>query len=174
MPNPKKVETVKRLQEILKDVPYIFFADYKGMRVNELQTLKRQLREKGATFTVVKNTLTHIALSNLGMQDTKRFLKGPTAIIIAKDDPGSVLKAVLNFDKERNLPAVKGGIVEGRIVEENQIEALSKLPSREVLLAQLLGTLQAPTRGLVTVLSGTIRGLVVALNQIKEAKEKAS
>ncbi len=174
MPNPKKIEMVKRLQERLKDVPYIFFADYKGMRVNELQTLKRKLREKGAVFTVVKNTLTYIALSNLGMEDTKRFLKGPTALIVAKDDPGSVLKTVLEFDKERKLPAVKGGIVEGNIVEEDQIETLSKLPSREVLLAQLVGTLQSPTRGFVTVLSGTIRGLVIALNQIKEAKERAS
>ena len=69
MPNPKKIETVKKLEERLKDVPYIFFADYKGMRVNELQTLKRKLREKGAVFTVVKNTLTYIALSNLGMEN---------------------------------------------------------------------------------------------------------
>jgi len=179
---PEKVEAVKEIKEKFQKAKIAIFTDYQGksgLPVKELQKLRRKLLENKGEFKVVKNTLTQKALAELKLDNISKYFERTSAIAFGYEDPASVAKALYDFSKEsakekgdEELPAIKGAWFEEKILELKQVQFLASLPPRNVLLAQVLGTLQAPITGLVTVLSGTVRSVVTVLDAIRRQKEE--
>ena len=148
--------------------------DYQGMDVARSTDLRRRSREAGVEFVVAKNTLTRRAADEAGVGDLSQFLVGPTALAFS-EDPVASAKLMAEVADQVESFALKGGLLEGgRVLDEADVVALSKLPNREQLLAQIVGGISSPLTGLVTVLNNTIQGLVVALGQIAEQKSAQS
>lgn len=174
---PEKEQIVLELSETLKGCSLVLFADFTGMTVAQMTKLRRSLREKvgeGASFRVIKNTLLEMSLKNAGFDTSvaERSFFGPTAVLLVPgDDPVTAIRAFHEFSKEnKGLPVCKGLYLERRYFSGEQIEELSKLPSREQLLAMVVGGIQAPIRGFVNALAGVLRSLLYALNAIKEKR----
>ncbi|GHV08473.1 50S ribosomal protein L10 [Clostridia bacterium] len=145
--------------------------DYRGINVADDTKLRRELRAAGVEYSVVKNTLLSLACEKAGYESLKAHLKGTTALAISRNDPVAAAKILVEHAKKSKVPfKVKAGFVEGRVINAGETESLAALPPREQLVARVLGGLNAPISGLVNVLNGNIRGLVVALNAIAEQK----
>ncbi|MCD6551265.1 50S ribosomal protein L10 [Thermotoga sp.] len=174
----QKEAIVKEMTEIFKETSLVLFADFSGFTVADLTELRSRLREKynsGARFKVVKNTLLNLSLKSAGYEEYEEFLKGPTAVLYVTDgDPVEAVKIIYNFYKEKNadFSKLKGGFLEGRKFSSEEVEKIAKLPSREELYAMLVGRVKAPISGLVFVLSGLLRNLVLVLNAVKEKKSE--
>jgi len=174
MARPEKVAVVEEIAERLRRVQGVVLTDYRGLNVKEMTELRKQLRGVGVEFRVFKNTLTRIAANEVGIQGLDPYLEGPTALAFGYDDPVAAAKAISEFAKTNDRLQVKGGILNGRAIDAEAVKALASLPPREVLIAQVLGGMQAPMAGLVTVLQGTLRSLVYALEAVRKEKEKAA
>ncbi len=172
MVKPEKVKKVEEIKELLKDSKGFYLADFTGLTVAEITDLRRRLREKNALMKVVKNTMARRALEDLGYKEFSEILVGPNAIIVAYEDPVEPLKSIFEFIKEVNKTQVKVGYVEGTVFDADALKQLSKLPSKDVLRAQVVGTLQAPIYGLVWRLKGMLTSLALVLNEIKKKKEE--
>ena len=173
MPTARKEATVEELAQRLAASQNLFFTDYAGLSVTEITKLRGELRKGGDTYAVVKNTLFKIAAGDLAAQ-LEEFLAGPTGIVFAGSDPVAPAKALKTFSDTVKKVAVKAAYIDGKIVTAAQVETLAKIPPRQQLIASLVGTLAAPLRGLVTVLSGNQRGLVRVLDAIREQKVNAA
>lgn len=172
MPNIEaKKQVVAELEQKVKDATLVVFTDYRGLTVHEMTALRNKLRNPGVDFQVVKNTMMEFALKNTGHEEVIEHISGPNAVIFSNEDPVGPAKSVYEFIKEFKKLEVKVGMLEGQLVPANKIKALADLPSKEVLLAQVLGTMQAPITSLVYVLNANITGLVRALDQIREQKQ---
>lgn len=145
--------------------------DYQGIDVARSTELRRQSRENGVEFVVAKNTLAKRAADEAGVDGLADYLVGPTALAFS-EDPVASAKLMAKFADEVESFVLKGGLLEGeRVLDEAEVLALSKLPGREQLIAQIVGGISSPLTGFVTVLNNTIQGLVVALGQIAEQKQ---
>lgn len=169
----QKKEAVRELKEKITAAKALVLADYRGLTVEQDTELRRALRKAGVEYRVVKNTLTRFAAKESGLEGLEPFLEGPTAIALSDTDPVAPAKVLSEYAKKYEKLELKVGVVEGKIVDVNGIKALADLPPKEVLIAKVLGGFNAPIAGLVNVLNGNIRGLVVALNAIREQKESA-
>lgn len=171
MPSEKileqKKQVVTELAEHLRAACTGVIVDYKGITVADDTKLRKQLREVG-DYKVVKNTLLKLALKEAGIEGLDSVLEGTTAIAISKDDYVGSAKVLSDFAEKSKTFKIKAGFVDGNVIDEAGVKNLAKLPSKEVLVAQVLGGLNAPITGFVTVLNGTMKGLVVALNAIAE------
>lgn len=144
--------------------------DYQGINVAQSTDLRRESRDNGVEFIVAKNTLTKRAADEAGIEGLEQFLVGPTALAFS-DDPVASAKLMAKFADQVESFMLKGGILEGdRVLDEDEVVALGKLPSREQLLAQLIGAIQFPIAGLVNVLNAPIRNLAVVMSQVAEQK----
>lgn len=174
MPSEKVLEqkkaVVAELAEKLKSACAGVIVDYKGINVTDDTKLRKELREAGVEYLVVKNTLLRRAAELAEINGIDEFLEGTTAIAISKSDYIAPAKIICKFAGEKDFYKVKAGFIDGKVSSEAEVKELSKLPSKEELIAKALGGLNAPITGLVTVLNGTIKGLVVALNAIAEKK----
>ncbi len=174
MPNKKNVAQVQELTTKLEEAAGIYFTDYMGLTVDEINILRRRLHEAGVEYRVVKNTLTAIAAKEVGLGDLSDILQGPTAIALGYDEPTAparILKEFLKAEgKEKKLPAVKGLVIEGRRLPGEDFERLANLPPREVLLGMFARVLQAPMQNLVGVLQAPMRNLVNVLHQLQEKR----
>ena len=170
-----KQATVAELKEKLTSAKGAVLVNYRGLTVAQDTKLRRQLREAGVEYRVVKNTMTRIAAQEAGLEGLDVYLEGPTAMAISATDPVAPAKIIIDFVKEHKLQAleVKAGLVEGNVIDEKGVKALASLPSREVLIAKMLGSMQSPITGLVNVLQGNIRNLVYALDAVRQQKESA-
>lgn len=175
---PEKEQLVQELTAEFQNSSLVLFTDFKGLTVAQMTKLRRALREKfgsGARLTVVKNTLLRMSLKNAGydIEQHSDSLFGPTAVLyVTEGDPVEAIKVFYNFVKEnKGTPVCKGVYLEKKFFPGEQLEDLSKLPSREQLIAMVLGGVQAPIRGLVNSLAGVLRSVLYALNAIKEKKE---
>ena len=166
----QKKEAVKKIEEKLKNSPSVVFTEYRGLDVHEMQELRKQLRESNVEYKVIKNTLARIAAGNLDLEELNEFLNGPTAVASATEDLVAPARVLFNFSKEHDALQLKGGILEGEVIGADRVKTLATLPSKEELLARLLGNLNAPIAGLANVLNAPIRGLAVALGAIAEQK----
>jgi large subunit ribosomal protein L10 len=166
-----KEQIVSQLSSDLKTANAAIFVDYKGLTVEEVTELRRQFREAGVDYRVVKNTLTKIALEDLGYNDLVSYMTGPTAVAISQNDPVAPAKVLSDFIKKHKKMEFKVGFVDGKLINVDEIKDLAELPPREVLMAKLLGSMNSPISSLVNVLQGNIRNLVYTLNAIKEKKE---
>ncbi|MCL2402681.1 MAG: 50S ribosomal protein L10 [Coriobacteriia bacterium] len=173
MPAKSKLTVVAEIKERFNACPNVLLVDYRGLDVQSVSKLRSELREAGGEMVVYKNTLTQIAMRELALPSMEDLLMGPSAFIFSGDDPVPCAKVLANFSKENEALELKGGLVQSQIIDESGLKALATLPSREELLAKLLGTISNPARGMVTVLSGPARGLVTALSALQEQKEAA-
>ncbi|UUZ82139.1 50S ribosomal protein L10 [Paenibacillus sp. P26] len=142
----QKAQQVSVVAEKLKDSSCSIVADYRGLNVKQVTELRTQLREAGVEFQVLKNTLVRRATASTELTALDEYLTGPTAIAFSKDDVVTPAKILTEFAKKNEQLSVKAGVVEGKVVDFNQIKALAELPSREGLLSMLLSVLQAPVR----------------------------
>lgn len=174
MNRDQKAAFVENVAERVQEAEAIFAVDYRGISVPQVAELRSKLGEAGATFQVVKNTLTRLALDKAdgagkaGTIDLKEFLEGPTAFTYVKGDVALAVKAIANFTKEYELLEFKGGMMDGQVVTIDQFKALTKLPSRDVLNGQLVGIIATPITGVVRTLNALISGLAIQLGQIAE------
>ncbi len=173
MPKQNKIDAVAEITADLKAADIYYFVDYRGLTFAEATELRKRLRKVDADLKVVKNTLGKIAAANAGVEGLDELLAGPTAIAYVHGDPAKTAKTIQDFIKEKKKSAIRGGKLQSSVLSATQVEALASLPSREVLIAQLVGTLAAPLTGLVTVLNGPIRGLVVVLGQVQDKQNAA-
>lgn len=177
MPSQKILEqkksVVKELSEKIKSAKTIVFADYRGLTVEQDTELRNALRKAGVEYRVVKNTLTKFAAHENGINDLDSHFNGPTAMALSSTDVVAPAKVMAEYAKKFEKLEIKAGVVEGKIFDTEGIKALASLPPKEELIAKALGSMKAPITGLVNVLNGNIRGLVIALNAISEQKAKA-
>jgi large subunit ribosomal protein L10 len=167
---PAKIEAVANLDKQFDGVHDYIFASYRGMTVEQLFTLRRQLRQEGADFKVVKNNFAKIVFKNRKADGVDGYLVGPTAVALARKDSGPVAKILVEYSKEVPTLEVKGGYIGGSAFNAKQVESFSKLPGRNELLSMLMSTMQAPTQNLVFVLNGVTTKLVRTLQAVAEKK----
>ncbi len=170
-------EKERMLQEYadkLQRAQVVIWADYRGTTVPQLQELRGQLRPCGAEAVVVKNTIMRLALERLGLPVSTEVMAGPSAVALVYDNVPAATKVVTTFaSANEHVFRVKGGMAGGRVISVADVAALSTLPSREVLLARVLGSMQAPISGLVGTLAAVMRGLMNVLNARAEQLEGA-
>ncbi|NLN14267.1 MAG: 50S ribosomal protein L10 [Tissierellia bacterium] len=169
-----KKEIVEEIKSKIEKAESVVLVDYRGLNVEQLTELRKRYREANVDYKVYKNTMMRFAFKDAGYEGFEEYLKGPSAIAFGYDDPVQVAKITAEFAKEHDQLEIKAGIVDGQIVGIDGIKSLAELPSREVLIAQTLGGLNAPIQGFANVLHGTIRSLAIVLNAIAEEKEKSA
>jgi len=155
-----KEAKVLEIKEKMEKAQGIIFAKYQGLTVEEDTELRKKLRESGVEYKVYKNTLTTLAAKELGFDAIESILEGPVSVAFGYEDPTAPARILNDFAKDHKKLELKGGLVQGEIFDTNKVQQLAKIPPREVLLAQLLGSFKAP-----------VSNLAYLLNAIKEKKE---
>jgi large subunit ribosomal protein L10 len=173
MPNDSKLEAVAEIKERFSRASAVILADYRGLSVKEMQQLRVKMREQGCEVRVYKNSLTEIALRELAMPDLGGLLAGPTAFTFAFGDPVAPAKTMMAFAKDHKVLEVKGGIIENQVVGAEGIKALASLPSRDELLAKLLGTMINPIVGFARVLNGPVEAFARTVQAVADQKAAA-
>ena len=173
LPTAKKEAVVAELTDALDRSVLTILTDYRGLSVPQLQELRSSLRESQADMRVAKNTLTKIAVHARDIDGLDENLVGPTALVFAWEDPAQPAKVIRDFARSSGILSVKAGLMDGEILDAEQIDAIASLPSREELIGKVVGGISSPLYGLVTVLSGPVRSLAYVLqarqNQLEEA-----
>lgn len=146
---------------------------FKGLKVSEIEALRRNLRQEECRYQIVKNSLTRLACRRIGMEFLEQFLEGPTAIACSSADPIAAARVFLKFNNEHGDFSIRGGLLEGKPLDLAQIKVLGEIPSKEILLGRVCGAFQAPLSGLAGVLQGSLRKLVFALEEVRRLKESA-
>lgn len=165
-----KVEALEAIKSTFSASKDFIFTDYRGLTVDQITELRSRLRAKEADYKVVKNRYAKIAFQQLEMpSDVADLLVGPTALAMLQDDPSAIAKILFDYARDTSV-AVKGALVDGQVFSAEQTEALSKLPGREQLLAQLMSTMQAPLQNLVYAMNGVPQKLVRTLQAVADQK----
>ncbi len=170
MPTAEKEQVITELKERIEASHLVILTSFKGIDGDQATVLRRQLRESDVTFKVYKNTLALRALDELGLNDAAQYMVGPTAWAFS-EDPVAPAKIMKNFAKDAEMLSMAGGILDGVVVGPDQLQTLADLPSKDQLLAQLVGVIAAPLRNLVGVLNAVPRNLVNVIDQIQKQKE---
>lgn len=160
----KKGELVTEYVDKLRRTQAVMVTEYRGLKVKQLQELRRELRNNDSELIVAKNTLIARAMREVGLPAPETLLSGPTAVALLYGDLAGPAKALNKYARDSKVLVVKGGVLGHSVFAEEGVQQLADMPSREQLYAQVLGTMQAPMSGLVNVLAGTIRGLLNVLN----------
>ncbi|MDX6704191.1 MAG: large subunit ribosomal protein [Solirubrobacteraceae bacterium] len=171
MNREQKAAVIEEITVQITESEAVFAVDYRGMTVAQALELRGKLRDADATLRVVKNTLTERAADKAGAEGLKALLEGPTALTFARGDIATAAKAVADFARGTNLLAFKGGVMGGQALQTDQVIAIARLPSRDILNAQLVNIVASPLTGLATSLSNLISGLARQLSQVVEKKE---
>ena len=160
----KKGELVDEYVQKLQKAQAVFVTEYRGLKVKQLQDLRRDLRSNDTELVVAKNTLMGRALTQVGLPAPDQLFTGPTAVALVYKDVAAPAKILSKFAKDSKILVVKGGLIGHSVFNDQGVQQLSELPGREQLLGQVVGVMQAPISGFVNVLAGTLRGLVNVLN----------
>ncbi len=160
--NQKKEEVTKLANEI-KEAKLVLLTDYRGINVEDVTNLRKDIRNVNAEYKVIKNNITRRALKEAGIEGLEDNLEGPTAVILAKEDYLEPAKAIYNFAKDNDFYKIKGGVIEGKVMTAEEIITIAKLPSKETLLSMLAGALLA-----------NIQKFAVALDQVRIKKESGA
>lgn len=168
-----KVLKVSQITDRLNASKSMVMVDFKGITVEEITALRVKFREAGVDYVVLKNSLMKRALNNQGITELDELLVGPSAFAFGMKDEVAPAKIISEFIEQTKSDkmTIKAGIIEGKVVDINAVIALSKLPPREVLIAKMMGSLNAPITNFVGVLSATLRSLVYAVDAIRKQKE---
>ena len=170
----EKEYLVNEIVDKIKDSDSLFLTSYLGLNAESITELRKECYKGASQYLVVKNRILKIALEKAGLEvndEVENVLLKSTAVAFSKEDAVAVAKSLIKFGKDNGLPEMKGGYIEGKWFDDKQVEAFSKLPSREVLLAQLMGALKAPLNGFVSVLSAPMRNFACALKAVGEQKQ---
>jgi large subunit ribosomal protein L10 len=168
MNREQKAAVIEEIAVEIQQSAAVFAVDYRGITVMQAAELRGKLRDADATLRIVKNTLTERAADAAGAEGLKSMLVGPTALTFVRGDAATAAKAVSDFARMTNLLPFKGGMMDGQSLAAEQVSAIAKLPSRDILNAQLVNIVAAPLTGLVTSLSNLISGLARQLAQVVE------
>jgi large subunit ribosomal protein L10 len=167
-------QIIERLESEFSEAKGIYLTNIDKIDVNKITQLRAELRKNDLTYVVVKNSLARIAAERTGKGEICSYLKGPTGVVIAKNEPTIPAKIIKNFRKEnKDLLDIKAAYVEGALFDAEQTERLADIPSRDVLLSQLLSVMQAPIANLAGVLGGILTKFVGTLEAVKTKKEQA-
>ncbi|MDD4335062.1 MAG: 50S ribosomal protein L10 [Desulfotomaculaceae bacterium] len=171
MPRSKaeKERIVQEMKEKFESSQAAVLADYRGLNVAEATKLRRRLREADCELKIAKNTLVSLAAAQTGLEELKPFLEGQVAIAFGAD-PVAPAKILSGFIKEIKKMEIKAGVLEGKVIDVREVKELAELPSREVLLAKILGGMQTPLYGFANVLQGTLRSLVYTLEAVRKVR----
>ena len=171
MPKSKaeKESIVLEIKEKFETSKVAVLTDYRGLNVAEATKLRRRLREAGCEFKIAKNTLTNLAASRVGLEGLEPFLEGQVAIAFGAD-PVMPAKILSEFIREIKKTEIKAGVLDGKVIDAKGVKALADLPPREVLLAMVLGGMQAPLYGFASVLQGTLRSFVYTLEAVRKMR----
>ncbi|MFH2137949.1 MAG: 50S ribosomal protein L10 [Candidatus Omnitrophota bacterium] len=167
-----KEQMVTELKNCLKDSSGVFITNFNKLDVVEIDSLRRKLEKESTRLVVAKNTLIRLALAQADLSQAAQYVQGQTGVAVYKDDPVSSAKTLFDFAKDHENFKILGGIVDGALLDGAKAKALSALPSKDILRAMVLMRMKSPITGFVNVLAGTLRGLVMVLNQISKQKEE--
>ena len=171
MEKQKKKAVIKDIKEKLEKSSVVILTDYKGMTMSQLSVLRKKMRPIDAEYKILKNTLISLALKDKPFEGIDKLLTGPTAVLFGYKDQVMPTKVLTEFMKGNEKLTIKGGILDGKLIDTKIITALSKLPSREVLISKVLGGMKAPITNLVYDLKGILSKFVYALSAIKDKKQ---
>lgn len=166
----EKITVVDELKDKISRARVMVISDYLKFTVKEITGLRKKLRAENSELRIIKNTLIERAFSETGFEQLSDHLKGPTALLLGYKDAVSPLKVLVKFLKDAEKGAIRAGMVLNSVFSEKDLNAMARLPSREVLLSKMIGGMQAPLYGLANVLQGPIRKLVYALEAIRGKK----
>jgi len=176
----KKIGTIfreaseNRIKDYLKESKSVFIISYSKLSSPDMTTLRQALKDVNAKVFVAKNSIARRALKESGLEPAVKLVEGPCGLVFIKDEPVAVSKTLCNFSKDHENLKLAGGYLQDKVLEGKDIQALSKLPSKEVLRAQVVMTLKSPITGVVMVLKGNLRKLVYCLQQIKDKRDTAA
>src|SRR5256885_13172048 len=168
MNREQKAAAIAEIAQNIQESDAVFAVDYRGISVPQAAELRAKLRDADTRFRVVKNTLTERAADQAGADSLKALLEGPTAFAFVRGDAAAAAKAIADYARATDLLPFKGGLMDGNTLTPDDIKAISRLPSREVLYGQLVGVIAHPISGLARMLNQLIGGLAIALGQIQE------
>ena len=169
----QKEEALADLKEKFKDAKSVIFSDYRGLSVHDLEKLRRTLREKNVSYKVAKKTLIRIAAEDAGYKDIPdEAMDGPTGVAFSYEDEVSAAKTIGDLSKEFETLKLLGGLMDGDVLDIEKVTALSKMPSKEELLAKLVGSLKSPSSGLANVLGSAVRNMVYVLEAHRKNLEQ--
>lgn len=171
MATPQKEAAIAELKENIKNNTITIMSQYKGITADEVTTLRAKLRDENITYKVYKNTLARRALDELDLSDASAFIDGPVAWAFC-EDPVAPAKILKTFSKDVKVIVMLGGILDGDIVDAAKLRKLADLPSRDQLIAQVVGTIAMPLRNLVGILSAVPRSMVNVVEAIRKKKEE--
>jgi large subunit ribosomal protein L10 len=171
MNKEQKTQVVEQIAAQIDGADAIYAVDYRGLSVTQAAELRSSLREAGASFRIVKNTLTLRAADKAGVESLKPLVEqGPTALTFVQGDPALAAKALDTFMRQAQVLELKGGLLEGRVLDVDELRRLARLPGRDQLNAQLAGVVASPLTTLVRGLGSMISGLAIALGQVHEQR----
>ena len=173
MPTVQKEALVEEIKDRLTSSEGVIMVDYRGLTVKEMQELRTRVRESGADITVYKNRLTQIALRELAMPSLDDYLTGPTAFVFAGEDPVAPAKALNDFSKAHQALEIKGGLVQNQVVDAAAVKMIASLPSREELVAKLMGVLLNPVRGFMGMANAPVSAFARAVQAVADQKAAA-
>ncbi len=174
MNRTEKERQVDELRKKFLSAKAVVVTDFRGLNVAELSELRRDLRQEGTEYRIVKNTLAKRAVAGTALEPLGMYLTGPSAVAFNSSDPVAPARALNKFMKVNTKLSIKAGFIEGKAISVEDVKALAHMPSRNEMIGSLLATLQAPQRGLLVVLTGILRKVLWTLEAIRTAKAKNS
>jgi len=167
MPNQEKVKMVEKIKEDIKNADVIWVVDYRGLSVKQAEDLRRKIKAEQAVYTIYKNTFTIRALQELELPEMGSILEGPSGFVFANGDPVATAKVLKQFARENPELSVKGGLLEGQVLDDRQSIAMADMPSREELIGQIVGMLASPLMETLAAIDGgtTLYGLLDAIEE---------
>jgi large subunit ribosomal protein L10 len=172
MPNAEKTQILEETEARIADVRGFYLADFSGMSVQSLSLLRQKCRERQVQFHVIKNTLLKRAFNARGIHELDDFLVGPTGLVFSPDNEMSPAKILADFAKEHERPRIKAAVVDGRLFDQKAVATLATLPSREILLSQLLATFIAPMSQFLAAVEATIALPAVMADVLERERSK--
>ncbi len=168
----QKQEIVRDLQHKIKRAKSVVFTKFFGVGANDINTLRRKIKESGSEYTVAKKTLVDVAFADSKIDGLKtKEMEGEVATVFGYEDEVAPAKILDEFKKEHNGIELVGGVLENKFIDAAQVQALAKMPSKPELYAKIVGSIKAPISGFVNVLNGNLRGLVIVLKAIEDKKQ---
>jgi len=170
MPNPEKLKVVEEVKKYFEESTSLFITDYTGLNVEDITVLRKNLRENSVKYLIAKNTLVRIAAKDAGYENILEYLTGPTAIAFGVDDPAVPAKILYDSFKAKERPVIKAFVLDQDVYKGVEIVRLAELPSREVLLAQLIGAVESPIQSLLGSVDGLMQELVATVEALAVSK----
>ena len=174
MANPEKVAEVEAIAQRIQSAQSMVLADFTGLSVLQMTEFRRNCRAQAVECRVVKNRLARIAADNADMAIMKDHFNGPTAIMFGPESQVDPAKIVVDFAKDNEAMEIKGGFLDGEYLDMNQVVALSKVPSKDELIAKMMGSINSPLTGLAMVMNGVMSGLARAIDAVAKQKAEAA